>query len=54
MKIITCISINTTFNSYHGTIDIMFTKDGIHTLANLDKTNPTHVDLFPNLGQLKD
>jgi hypothetical protein len=54
MRIITRTSINTTFNSYCGGIDIVFTKDGIHTLADLDITNLTFVDLFPNLGQLKD
>jgi hypothetical protein len=46
--------INTTFNSYHSGIDIVFTKDGTHTLVNLDITNPTCADLFPDLGQLKD
>jgi hypothetical protein len=54
MRIITHTSINTTFNSYHGGIDIVFTKGGIHTLTNLDITNLTFVDLFPDLGQFKD
>jgi len=53
-KIITRISINTTFNSYRDGIDIVFTKNRIHTLANLDIANPTCADLFPDLGQLKD
>jgi len=54
MKIIMCTSINTTFNSYRGGINIMFTKNGIHTLIDLDIINPTCVDLFLDLGQLKD
>jgi hypothetical protein len=54
MKIITHISINITFNSYRDGIDIVFTKNGIHTLTDLDITNPTCVDLFPDLEQLKD
>jgi hypothetical protein len=54
MRIITRTSINTTFNSFCGGIDIVFTKDGIHTLTNLHITNSTCADLFLDLGQLKD
>jgi len=38
---------STTFNSSHRQIDIVFTKDGIHTLANVVSANLTWTDLFP-------
>jgi len=37
---------STTFNSFHWQVDIMFAKDGIHTIVNIVIANPTYVDLF--------
>jgi hypothetical protein len=36
-----------TFNSFHQWVDIVFTKDGIHTLVGVVIANPMHADLFP-------
>ncbi len=36
----------TTHNSFCQQIDIVVTKDGIHTLTNVVIINPTHVNLF--------
>jgi hypothetical protein len=36
-----------TFNSSRRQIDIVLTKDGIHTLVDVIITNLTRVDLFP-------
>jgi len=46
-------------NCFHWRVDIVLTKDEIHTLANVVITDPTRAyltcaDLFPNLAQLKD
>ncbi len=38
---------STTFNSSCQWVNIVFTKDGIHTLANIVITNPTRANLFP-------
>jgi len=38
---------STTFNSSHWWVDIVLTKDGICTLANIVITNPMQMDLFP-------
>ncbi len=35
------------FNSFHQRVDIVFTKDGIHTLVGVVIANPMHADLFP-------
>jgi len=37
---------STTFNSSHRQVDIVFTKNGIRTLANVVITDPTHADLL--------
>jgi hypothetical protein len=37
----------TTLNFFRRQVDIMFTKDGIHTLVDIIITNPMHVDLLP-------
>jgi hypothetical protein len=39
--------LSTTFNLSYRRIDIMLTKDGIHTLASVVIANPTQVNLFP-------
>ncbi len=39
--------LSTTFNSSRQQIDIVFTKDGIRTLANIVITNPMQAYLFP-------
>jgi hypothetical protein len=36
-----------TFTSFHQRVDIMLTKDDIHTLANVVISDPTRVDLLP-------
>jgi hypothetical protein len=36
-----------TLNSSHQQVNIVVTKDGIHTLTNVVIINPTRVDLFP-------
>jgi hypothetical protein len=36
----------TTFNSFHRWVNIVFTKDGIHTLVNVIIANPTQTNLF--------
>jgi hypothetical protein len=38
--------LSTTFHSFHWWVDIMLTKDGIHTLVNVVIANPTWVDLL--------
>jgi hypothetical protein len=37
---------STTFNSYHRQVDIVLTKDGISTLANIVIVDPTHANLL--------
>jgi hypothetical protein len=37
----------TTFNSFHWRVDIVLTKDGIHTFVEVVLVNPTFVDLLP-------
>jgi hypothetical protein len=37
---------STTFNSYHQQVDIVLTKDGISTLANIVIVDPTHANLL--------
>ncbi len=39
--------LSTTFNSFRQRIDIVFTKDGIHTLADIVIANPMQIDLLP-------
>jgi hypothetical protein len=36
---------SSTFNSFHWWINIVLTKDGIHTLADIVIADPTQVDL---------
>jgi hypothetical protein len=36
-----------TSNSFHQRIDIVLTKNGIHTLADVISADPMQVDLFP-------
>jgi hypothetical protein len=38
---------SSTFNSFHWQVDIVLTKNDIHTLATIVIANPTWVDLFP-------
>jgi hypothetical protein len=38
---------STTFNSSHRQVDIMITKDGIHTLVDVVIANPTRINLLP-------
>jgi len=38
---------STKFNSSHQRVHIMFTKDGICTLADILIADPTQIDLFP-------
>ncbi len=38
-----------TLNFYCWQVEIMFTKNGIYTLADVVIVDPTHVDYFPNL-----
>jgi hypothetical protein len=38
---------STTFSSFHRQIDIVLTKNGIHTLVNVVIANPTQADSFP-------
>jgi hypothetical protein len=35
------------FNSSHRWVNIVLTKDGIHTLINIVIVNPTRIDLLP-------
>jgi hypothetical protein len=39
--------LSTTFNSFCRQIDIVFTKDGIRTLANVVSADPTRTNLLP-------
>jgi hypothetical protein len=39
--------LSTTFNSFHQWIDIVLTKEGIHTLTDVVIVDPTQVDLLP-------
>jgi hypothetical protein len=45
---------STTFNSSCWQVDIVFTKDGKHTLIDVVIANPTWGNYLPNLVQLKD
>ncbi len=40
------VFLSTTSNSSHQQIDIVFTKDGIHTLTYVEITKPMCVDIF--------
>jgi hypothetical protein len=39
--------LSTSFKSFRHQIDIVFTKNGIHTLINIIIANPTQMNLFP-------
>jgi hypothetical protein len=41
------VLLSTTFNSSRRQVDIMFTQNGIHTLANIVIANPMWIDLLP-------
>jgi hypothetical protein len=43
-----------TFNSSHWRVNIVLSKDGIRTLANVIIVDPTRANLFSYLTQLKD
>jgi hypothetical protein len=41
------------FNSSHQQVNIVFTKDGIHTLTNIVIVNPTQANLFPQFHAIQ-
>jgi hypothetical protein len=42
------------FNSFNWRVDIVLTKNGIHTLTDIIIVDPTQANLFHDLSQLKD